>query len=291
EEGRGNPSQVDLDEWAARSPAVAVDGLGDQLFARAALARDEHRGVGRGDPADELEDLQKPRIGAGQPAEVEAAVELLPRDGGTPAVPRMGGERQGRLHRLEELGVVPGLRDEVRSAGLHPLDRQADRPPGGNEDHRQPRPQTPDLSQKLQSLLAPGAAGEVHVLNHQIEILLTQEAKSLLRRPGPASRVAVTLEEEAQRGDHRRVVVDEEDHGGIIRSAMPQPAAPGPPACSGRECRRKKSDTSSPWRTPNRSRRPGWRGLRSGREPESGPPGEPRGERPGWSPPTVPAGP
>src|SRR6185312_2877531 len=165
------------------------------------------------------------------------------------------------------------------------------RPPGGNEDHRQPRPQTPDLSQKLQSLLAPGAAGEVHVLNHQIEILLTQEAKSLLRRPGPASRVAVTLEEEAQRGDHRRVVVDEEDHGGIIRSAMPQPAAPGPPACSGRECRRKKSDTSSPWRTPNRSRRPGWRGLRSGREPESGPPGEPRGERPGWSPPTVPAGP
>ncbi len=207
---------------------------------------------------------------------------------GAPLPSPLPRERQGGLHRLQELGVRPRLGDEVRRASLHPLDRQADRSPGGDQDHRHPRPQPPDRGQQLQPLLPRGGAGEVHVLEHEVELLLAQQRKGLLLRPGRPRGVAVPLEEEAQRSHHRRVVVDDQNHS---VSQRPRPAAPGPPECSGRGCRGWRSDTWPSWRTAARWRRPDWRGRRSGRAPGSGPPGESRSGRPGWSPPSAPAEP
>ena len=60
-----------------------MNGLGDQLLAGAAFPRDEHRGIGRRDPADQLEDPQHPGIPAHQLAEVETRVELVTRELGT----------------------------------------------------------------------------------------------------------------------------------------------------------------------------------------------------------------
>ena len=53
EQGRRDPAEVHLDERAVPAPAVPVDRLGDQLLARPALSRDEHRGVGGGDAPDD----------------------------------------------------------------------------------------------------------------------------------------------------------------------------------------------------------------------------------------------
>ena len=54
EQRRRDAAEVHFHERAAAAAAVAMDGLGDQLLARAALAGDQHRRVGRRDPADQL---------------------------------------------------------------------------------------------------------------------------------------------------------------------------------------------------------------------------------------------
>jgi hypothetical protein len=214
-----------------------MDRRGRQLLAGAALAGDQHGSIGRRDAADQLEELEKARLGADQGAEVEAAVQLLAAHR-CPLGLCLVGERQRGLDRLHELGVRPGLGDEIGRARLHPLDRQRDRSPGGDQDHRQPRPQLADRGEQLQPLLARSGAREVHVLEHQVDLLLAQHGQSLLLRPGRPRGMAVPLEEEAQGGHHRRVVVDDKDHRSlIIRSVAPRPAAPAPPGRWDTGCR------------------------------------------------------
>ena len=59
EQRRRDAAEIDLDERTGAAPAVAVDGVGDQLLARAALAGNQHRRIGRADPAGDLQDLQQ----------------------------------------------------------------------------------------------------------------------------------------------------------------------------------------------------------------------------------------
>ena len=56
EQGRRDAAEIHLDERPLRPPAVAMDGVGDQLLAGAALAGDEDGRVGRRDAANQLQD-------------------------------------------------------------------------------------------------------------------------------------------------------------------------------------------------------------------------------------------
>ena len=63
EEAFRHPAEVDGHERSVRAVAGAVDGLGDQFLARAALAGDEHRGLGTGYAAGLFDDgLQGRRL-------------------------------------------------------------------------------------------------------------------------------------------------------------------------------------------------------------------------------------
>ena len=57
----GDRAAVDLDERAAFARAVLVDGAGDEFLARAALAVDEHCGIGGRDELDLLQHLLQSR--------------------------------------------------------------------------------------------------------------------------------------------------------------------------------------------------------------------------------------
>ena len=63
----GQRPAVDAHERAAAAGAEPVDGLGDQLLARARLAQQQHRGVGPGHLPREPVDLLHGRTGADQP--------------------------------------------------------------------------------------------------------------------------------------------------------------------------------------------------------------------------------
>jgi hypothetical protein len=57
EQVRRDRAAVDGDERLVRPPAVRMDVAGDQLLASAALAHDQHRRIGGGDPLADAEDL------------------------------------------------------------------------------------------------------------------------------------------------------------------------------------------------------------------------------------------
>jgi hypothetical protein len=69
-------AQLTGDERAVGALGVGVDGLGDELLARAALARDEHRRVGGRDLHDAPEHLADGRRAADDVLELVAVAEL-----------------------------------------------------------------------------------------------------------------------------------------------------------------------------------------------------------------------
>ena len=104
--------------------AVGVDGLGDELLAGAALARDEHDGVGRRDAHDAPEHLAHGPRSADDVLELVAILELAREErhlaGEAPVV-----ERLGDLD--EELLLGERLLDVVEGAEAHRLDGALDR--------------------------------------------------------------------------------------------------------------------------------------------------------------------
>ena len=216
EQRRRDPAEVDLDERRAAGAAVPVHRLGDQLLAGAALAGDQHRCVGGRDAADELEDAEQLRVAAEDLSEVEALVELSPCHLG-----RLGGpglaDAEGRLDGADDVRVRPWLGDEVGRSPLHPFDSQRDRPPGRNQNHRQPRIFAPQSREKLQSLFSTRTPGEVHILNDELRTFAAKPREGL---GGCASRlgaVASLLEKKRKRRGDRGVIIDDENH--VSRSA------------------------------------------------------------------------
>ena len=211
----GTPPRLTLTNGLRGAAAVAVDGLGDELLAGAALAGDQHRGVGRRDAADQLQDAQHARIAADQVAEVVARVELVAgRARARRRCARVRGQAERGLHRLQHLLVGPRLGDEVGGAGLHALHRQRNRAPRRDQDDRNRRRRLLDLPQQREPLLARRPAREVHVLDDQLTRLPAQHVERLVRRAGGGRRQAGLLQQQRQRGGHRSIVVDDENHVG-----------------------------------------------------------------------------
>ena len=74
EQGRGNAAEVHFDKELIAPIAVAEEGLGDFVFAGAALAGDQHRGVGGRDAADDFEHLEQLGVRADDVGEIALAV-------------------------------------------------------------------------------------------------------------------------------------------------------------------------------------------------------------------------
>ena len=193
------PEELALDQLAAERRAVdlhhrlraprapVVERVRDQLLAGAALAADEHRHVGVGDPVDGLEQPAHRRAGADDALEAVGAVHLLEE----PAV--VAAQQHAFHHAADdhpELVVVERLRDVVRGAELHRLHRGLLRAVGGDHDHGEVGIEGAGALEDLH------AADAVHaqVGDHEVEAAGLDAAERLLAarwrsRPGsPPSR-------------------------------------------------------------------------------------------------------
>ncbi len=147
----GDSAGVDGDKRLVAARGVGVDGLGDQLFAGAAFALDEHGGAAGRDLRDEVEEPEHGFAFADDVLEgvalLEGALELD--DLLLGLVVADGGADVG-----EQLFVVPGLLDEVCGAGADGVDHVADRAVGGDHDDRQIGDEALDARQEVDAAFA-----------------------------------------------------------------------------------------------------------------------------------------
>ena len=164
EERRGEGRAVDRDERAVRARGKVVDGLRDELLARAAGALDQDRGLRRGGLADHVEEPLH-RGGAADDvlqavARVEPLVQLA-----VLALQIPGAQGAGE-HEVE-LVEVHGLREEVLRAELHRLHRRLHRPVGGEQDADRGGVAGARLAQEREAV----AAGHADVGEHHVDRL------------------------------------------------------------------------------------------------------------------------
>src|SRR5580693_7393650 len=139
-----------------------MQSFGDNFFAGAAFALQQHGGAAVGNLGDEVEDFQHGLALAHDVFEVvallESALELdvflfsaAPSDGGA--------------HISHQLFVVPGFLDEVGGAGLHGTHRVLHRAVGGDHDDREAGFVGTNLGQNIHAV----AAGQGEVEQDQVE--------------------------------------------------------------------------------------------------------------------------
>ena len=200
----GDGRAVDLDEGLARAQAVGMDGAGDELLARAALAVDEHRGVGRGD----LEDLLPEVLDEGVVADdLVALLRLLLEVLAFPAEARL---LEGVADADQDPLPVEGLLQEVEGPQLGRLDRRLDGALARDHDDLGDERPLAELGQDLET--AP--AGHLDVEEDEVDPdRLPQHLQAVLARPRLEELVALVLEDHLQRLADPLLVVDDQDPG------------------------------------------------------------------------------
>ena len=191
---------VDLDERLVLAARVLVQRAGDELLARPALARDEHRGRRVG---HSLEDRVELRDAVRRADDAEARARGR---GG-----RVGAAQLARLQRLGDdlahLVLVEGLGDEVERAALERLDGGVDRAVRGDEDDGK-------LGLDLERALEERHAVDLRHLeigDDEVDVVLAEEMQTLLAVLGGQDVVAVARELRGEDLPQVRLVVDDED--------------------------------------------------------------------------------
>ncbi len=114
----------------------------------------------------------------------------------------------------QQLLVVPGLLDEVFSAGADGFDDVVDGAVGGDHDDGQLGLALLDLRQQLEAALA----GQGEVEEHEVEVVLVKHAQSLFAVGGHVDRIAFQREQHFKRLADGGLVVDDQDAGGVPAS-------------------------------------------------------------------------
>ena len=213
EEGRGDAAEVHLDERPVLAPAVAVDRLGHQLLAGAALAGDQHRGVGRRHAADQLEDLAgtagRRRSGRAKSQRRSSSSRSSP----APSAALAAAARPARSRTAcRSWALVHGLVMKSTAPAFIPSTARAIEPQaviritgsrGRSRADRAPAAPAPPRPWWRGRSSCPGAPGRTPA----------RAAAARASSCDTAARVAIAvpLEQEPQRGDHRRVVVDDQN--------------------------------------------------------------------------------
>ena len=148
EQRLGDRAAVDGDERLVGARRQVVQRARDQLLAGAALAGDEHRGLGRRDPAHQLEHPLHRRRLADQAVEAEAPLQLgaqLEVVAHQRALLERALDDDVDLVDLERLGQV------VVGAVLHRRDRGLGRGEGGDHDHLRVRARRLDAVEHVEA--------------------------------------------------------------------------------------------------------------------------------------------
>jgi hypothetical protein len=136
--------------------------------------------------------------------------------------PTGAAQRATELHLAREpcdqAPVVPGFLDVVARTESHGLDGAIDAAPGRHHEDRKGRIALVDLLQQVETFAARrGVAGVVHVDEHEVEVALPQRAQHSPGRGGGLDRVALGLEQQAERLDDVRLVIRDQDRGWFNR--------------------------------------------------------------------------
>jgi hypothetical protein len=116
------------------------------------------------------------------------------------------------LHGRQQLVVIPGLREVVGCALPHQRHRGLERGPRGHEQDRQVGIERSNRSEQRDPTLTRGLPiGEVHVLDHQADVLASNQVECRVRPIRAERGQAVRLEQHLQRFAHRVLVVDDQD--------------------------------------------------------------------------------
>ncbi|HVP92021.1 MAG TPA: hypothetical protein VMS75_12490 [Terriglobales bacterium] len=213
----GNGGAVDLDELLLGPQAVGVDGPGDELLARAALALDEDGRVGRGD----LEDLP-PEL----PHQGMAADELIALLGPLLEVlvfPSKDVLLEGVADGEKDPLPVEGLLQEIEGAELGCLDRGLDRPLARDHDDLRGDGFLLDLGQELEAVLA----RQLDIEEDEVEADCQPELlEAVLACRRLEEFVALVLEDHLEGLADALLVVDDEDAGGTFGLHGPSFATP-----------------------------------------------------------------
>ena len=192
-----------------------MEPLGHDFLAGAVLAAHQHVGVGRGHPLHELEhrphrrglgDQLRGTVAAKQP------VLALQPPGAAQRASQLDLGAQGG----QEPVVVPRLLDEIARAAAHRLDRLLDAAPRGHHDRRQRGVEGLELRDQLQSLAAGGGVARVvEIEEHRVEVGGLHRREHAGGRGGGLDVVALALQQQPQRLADVRLVVRDEDVGGM----------------------------------------------------------------------------
>ncbi|MGB8958488.1 MAG: hypothetical protein WCC00_05705 [Candidatus Aminicenantales bacterium] len=195
---------VDLDEGLAGPQAVGVDRPGDELLAGAALAVDEHGGVGRGD----LEDLLPQVLDEGMVADdLVVLLGLLLEVLALAAEARL---LEGVADADKDALAMERLLQKIEGSELGRLDGRLDGPlPRDHDDLRHERP-GPELGQNLETALP----RHLDVQEDEVDAdRLPEHLQAVLAGRGLEELVAFVLEDHLQRLADVLFVIDDQDPG------------------------------------------------------------------------------
>ena len=183
-----------------------MQGARDELFARAAFAADEHRGLGLADALQEIVHFFHRRARAEQLVEAarffDRALQALHLERERAV---LDGALDGDRHHVD----VERLGDEVVSSGADRLNCRFHAAERGDHDHRQ-------LGMQLGCLLTqlePIQLAHVDVREHHVEVLHRELVERFVRIGLPVWLVAVLLQAFGEQLAHAGVVVYDEYFG------------------------------------------------------------------------------
>ena len=218
DEGRGHRAAVHGQEGLVPPPAQPVDGLGGELLARPALAREQHARLRRGDARDQVVHALHLGRAAHQAAEAAELAQL------TTQALHLGLEFARANHAGEdalEAGPVGRFAQVVERSFAQRLDGGIHRGVPGDDD---------DLALGGNRLVAqqleavPVRQAEVH--EHDVGVPLGEALAGVGEAPGFADFEALALDEDAEAVAESRIVVD--DHGRETgRDPARRPHSPG----------------------------------------------------------------
>ena len=162
EQRLGDAPQVHLHKRLLGSWAVAVYGFCNQFFPRSAFSRNQYRSIGAGNPLDGIQYLHQGFALTDNVATVESVFLLL-----LFLLLFLVVQFEGGFDALHQGRIVPRLRDEVESTGLHSFDSQLDASPSRHQDNRRFRLEDFHLFQEGDAFIARSGEREVHVHQDQ----------------------------------------------------------------------------------------------------------------------------
>ena len=200
----GDGPAVHGDEPTVPARALEVDPPRQQALARAALPGDQHRGERGRHLRGLLHELphrrrlphQLPRRGLGElrPEPMVLPDELV--------------FLHGLAHRGDHVGPPQGLGDEVVGALLHRLHRRLHGPVGGDEDELHLGRHLRGRAEQLHA----AHAGHLQVAHDHSHVPLPHPLQAGPAVGGDRHRPPLPLQDAAERGPVRLLVVDDQDH-------------------------------------------------------------------------------